>query len=375
MTIDLGALAPALAARFAERAARHDAEGSFARENSELLRRERIYSALVPSELGGGGASLAEMSALLRVIAASCASTALTLSMHQHLVAAAVYKLVHHGESRPLLERLAREQLVLVSTGASDWVDANGTMTKVDGGYRVSARKIFSSGCEVADMMITSARYDDPQHGPQVLHFPLSYENEGVRLLDDWDTLGMRASGSHTVLLEDAFVPEEAIALRRPRGRWHAAWTVALVSAAPLYMSPYVGVAEQAQREAHAAARHKASEPYMPFLVGELDSAVATAQLALSALVQNHADYNFDTSVQTAARALTYKTICSNACLAALRKAVEICGGRAFFRGQALERMVRDIQAAPFHPLPEKKQQLFCGRLAMGLDPVSGLPL
>ena len=55
-----------------------------------------------------------------------------------------------------------------------------------------------------------------------------------------------------------------------------------------------------------------------------------------------------------------------------MEKAVEATGGRGFFRGFPLERMLRDVHAAPYHPLPEKKQALFSGRLAMGLDPITG---
>ena len=58
--------------------------------------------------------------------------------------------------------------------------------------------------------------------------------------------------------------------------------------------------------------------------------------------------------------------------IATVHKAVKVSGGRGFYRGFGLERLLRDVLAAPFHPLPEKKQQLFTGRLAMGLDPISG---
>ena len=70
----------------------------------------------------------------------------------------------------------------------TDWPTAASSLTPagsarvVEGGYRVSARKVFSSGCETATLMITSAQYDDPETGPRVLHFPVAYEAEGVRI-------------------------------------------------------------------------------------------------------------------------------------------------------------------------------------------------
>jgi alkylation response protein AidB-like acyl-CoA dehydrogenase len=64
------------------------------------------------------------------------------------------------------------------------------------------------------------------------------------------------------------------------------------------------------------------------------------------------------------------KTIVVNAIQTVVAKAVEIAGGAAYFRRHPLERLWRDVQAAQFHPLPEKKQLLFTGRVAMGLSPI-----
>jgi len=66
---------------------------------------------------------------------------------------------------------VATEQLVLVSTGARDWLESNGSMRAVEGGYRVSARKAFASGSPAGDVAITTAPYEDPALGWQVLHF------------------------------------------------------------------------------------------------------------------------------------------------------------------------------------------------------------
>jgi len=60
--------------------------------------------------------------------------------------------------------------------------------------------------------------------------------------------------------------------------------------------------------------------------------------------------------------------------MATVRKAMEIAGGAGFFRACPLERMLRDILAAPYHPLPEKRQHLFTGRIALGRDPITGQP-
>ncbi len=374
--IDLRALLAELGPRFAETAAEHDAEDRFVEDNYETLRQRKVFSALVPAELGGGGARYSEMCAFVRGLAQHSASTALALSMHQHLVAAAV---VNWRAGRPglkLLERVAAGEAVLVSTGANDWMESSGSAERADGGFRITARKPFASGSPKGAVLVTSAPYDDPEQGPQVLHFPVPLSASGVSLADDWRTLGMRATGSQTVLLDRVFVPEEAVALRRPRGRYHMAWNVVLTCAMPIIMSVYVGVAEGAaalaQAQAQAHARKRAGDPVLPVLLGELANLLATAQLAVDDMVRRAEDLAFTPALDMADAILVRKTIVANAVLATAEKALEIAGGAGFYRGMGLERMLRDVHGAQFHPLQEKRQLLFTGRIALGLDPISG---
>ena len=169
---DWTALARTLGERFAARAAGHDADDSFVADNYADLKAHRMFSAGVPADLGGGDASHAELCDLLRTLGRSCGSTALALSMHTHLVAAAVWRRQHdRAPVEPLLRRVAAEELILVSSGGSDWLASSGRATQVEGGYRVTARKIFSSGCPSGQLLMTSAVWDDPQGGPTVLHF------------------------------------------------------------------------------------------------------------------------------------------------------------------------------------------------------------
>src|SRR5687768_13409409 len=148
-------LSEQLGPTFGERAAAFDAQDRFVAVNYEELKRHKVFSMLVPENLGGGGAALADVCHLLRTLGRHCPSTALALSMHQHLVAATVFR---HKKGQPgakLLEKIAANQTILVSTGATDWISSNGSAKPVDGGYRVSGRKVFASGCPAADMLIT----------------------------------------------------------------------------------------------------------------------------------------------------------------------------------------------------------------------------
>jgi len=359
-----------LAPLCAERAAEHDSEATFVSEAYAALRDRRAFSALVPEALGGSGRTHAEMCDFLCRLARACPSTALALSMHQHLVAAAA---ANHAAGRPgraLLEKVGGSEAILVSTGANDWLDSNGSAERVEGGWRVTAVKPFASGSPMGDALVTSVAWDDAPDGPEVLHFPVSTGAEGVRMLGDWDSLGMRGTGSQTIRLDGVFVPESAVALRRPRGPFHPAFAVILTVALPLIMSAYLGVAEEAAARAHAPAEARRDAPETQIAAGEMETHLARARLAVAEMVRAADGYGFAPTAALASDALVRKSIAAEAVIATVEGAMELAGGAAFLRRTGIERLLRDVHGAPYHPLPARKQQIFTGRLALGLDPV-----
>lgn len=369
--LDLPALAQIIGPRFAEGAAERDDADVFVDAHYDVLKEHKVFSAMVPKELGGGGVGHRAMCDFLRELAHHCSSTALALSMHQHLVAAAVY---NHRNGRPgqkLLERVAASEAVLVSTGANDWMESSGSVERAEGGFRVSARKPFASGSPRGGVLVTSAPYLDPMEGWQVLHFPVPFSAEGVSLADDWHTLGMRATGSQTVILDHVFVPEEAVALRRPRGRFHPAWNVILTVAMPLIMSVYAGVAEAAAAIAREQAAKRRDDPAVPYLLGELANELTAAQLATDDMVRIADDLNFAMGLDVTDAILVRKTIAATHVIGTVEKALEVAGGAGFYRRLGLERLLRDAHGVQFHPLTAKRQHRFTGRVALGLDPIA----
>lgn len=352
-----------------EYTSRHDEDASFALESFEALRAEGYMAALVPPELGGKGATVEEICHFLRVLAHYCASSALAFSMHTHLVAATVWKYKQGQPVQALLKKVAAERAVLVSTGAGDWLESNGRMEKVEGGYRFFAQKPFASGSPAGTMMITSGRYEDPKDGARVLHFALPFAREGVRLGSDWDTHGMRGTGSSTVSVEGAFIPEESIALNRPRGPWHPAFDVICTLALPILMSPYVGVAERAGELSLSLARAKADDADTQYLCGELSIGLAGVSALWEAMLVNTANYDFAPSKERTSTSIALKTALAEACISATEKAMEVGGGAAFFRKAGIEQCLRDVQGAIYHPLQPKKAARACGRIALGLSP------
>src|SRR5262249_50065131 len=241
-----------------------------------------------------------------------------------------------------------------------------------DGGFRVSSTKTFASGSPAGDLLVTSAPYQDPKEGWQVLHFPVPIKSEGVTVNNDWRAMGMRGTGSGSVVLKDVFVPEAAVAVRRPRAQYHAVWNVILVCAMPIIMSVYVGVAEAAAERALAVAK-KRPQVALPQLLGELENHLTTARLALDSMVALPNDLDFEAANEGTNALLVRKTIAANAAIATCAKALEVAGGAGYLRPAGIETLLRDSYAAQFHPLPERKQQEFTGRLALGLDPIASV--
>ena len=363
------AAARALVPDLAADAARVDATGEFVHDAFAKLREARLMSMLVPAELGGGGATHAEAAAVLATLARGCPATSLALSMHTHLVAAQVWR--HHRDlPAPVLAKVADAQLILVSTGASDWIDSNGSATKVDGGYRVTGRKMPASAAPAGNLVVSSIRWEAPD-GPQVLHFAVPFSADGVSIDETWDATGMRATGSHTVVFEDVFVPDAAVSLMRPAGEWHPVWSTVLGAALPLIMSTYVGLAESAAGQALTLAARRAERPDVAPLVGRMLTQLTIARDAVGAMFAASDDLHFDNDLALASSVLTRRTVAGNAAIETVRLALEVGGGAAYARGSGLGRLLRDVHGALYHPLPEAQQERFTGRVALGLDPVA----
>jgi alkylation response protein AidB-like acyl-CoA dehydrogenase len=224
-------------------------------------------------------------------------------------------------------------------------------------------------------MVITSAPYEDPEEGWQVLHFPVPLDAEGARIDEVWRAHGMRGTGSNNIVLEGVFVPAEAVALNRPRGEYHPAWNVITTVALPLIAGAYVGIAEAAAAIARQRAKKSPTDPVLPILMGEMENELAIAQVMHRSAVAHANNWDFEPTIENGNAALVHKTIIVCAAATTVAKAVEAAGGPGYLRGSVLERLSRDVTAGNFHPLSEKRQQLFTGRLAMGLEPISGVAL
>jgi acyl-CoA dehydrogenase len=368
---DLTAILAELGPKFADRAAGHDEDGSFVAENFSEMRERKLFSAAIPTELGGGGVTHAEMCQVLRELAHYDSATALSFSMHSHLLATLCFRVRNSmmPSSEPALRRIAAEELVLVSTGASDWLDGSGVLTKVEDGYRLTGRKIFGSGSPAGDLLLTMGVYEDPESGPTVMHFAVNMHDDGVTVLDDWDTLGMRGTGSNSVQIKEVFVPEAGISLSRTQGDWHKFFGIIAPLAFSMIMSVYQGIAESARDIAVEQAKKKAEDTMVQNQVGMMENELLTVQMSVAEMVRL-ASKDTPATIEKSNLIFRYKTISTNAAIRTVEKAMAVAGGAAYFRGMGLERRFRDIQAARYHPLQEPKQHRFSGRIALGMDAI-----
>ena len=354
-----------LAPMLAERAADIDENDRFVAENYQLLKDAGLVEAGVPAALGGGDADVAELAEMLRILARACGSTALAFSMHTHQVAIPAWRWRHQkiAAVEPLLRRVASEKLILLSSGGSDWIGGSGTAEKVEGGYRVTARKVFTSGAEAGSILMTGAVHEAEDGARSVIHFGAPMKAPEVRVEDTWRSLGMRGTGSNDVLIEGLFVPDAAVAFSRAAGEWHPVFQTIATIAFPLIFAIYLGVAESARDIAIGIARQKPGSD--PSLAGRMDTELRAAQLAhrsmLDAVALNAP------SAETVNEVMIGRTLVARHAIRAVELAMELVGGASFYRATGLERRFRDVQGARFHPLQAGPQARYAGAIALGL--------
>lgn len=363
---DLATWVAAVGPEIGRRAEAHDREGSWVGPAFQLLRDAGFLTAAVPRELGGHGATVAELAAAQRELARWCGSTALASSMHQHVTAFTAWRYRRDMPgAEATLRRVVDERIVLVSSGGGDLTRPRGTARRVEGGYLLTGRKPFASQAPVGTVLAGMFTYDDPERGRRVLNVAVPFADAGVRVEETWDALGMRGTGSHDVVIDDVFVPDERVMADRPHGVIDPPLQVVLTIAMPIVAAVYLGVAESARDHALGAAGPSA-DPVVQRRVGEMDHRLRVAGWALDGALDVVGD-DPAPSMQTLAAVLAAKREIVLSAIAVCDLAMAVAGGRAFSKGSPIERAYRDVRGGPFHPLDPEQTLLHAGRLALGL--------
>lgn len=353
-----------LGTQFVERSQHADESDRFVFENYADLKSHGFVSMGVPQELGGAGLNHAQLCEILYELGRHCGSTALAFAMHTHQVATAAWRREHqNAPMEGLLKRVANENIIILSSGGSDWLEGSGKAERVEGGFMINARKVFASGAPVGDLLMTSAIYDDPEAGATVLHFAVPMHAPGVAIESTWKSLGMRGTGSHDIILSNVFIPDAGIAGKRPQGKWHPLFHIISMIAFPLVYSAYVGVAQAARDRTLELVKKRPQDSHLAYLVGGLENELTAAHLALKHMIAIAASNQpgFETTNQI----MTGRALTARAVLNVVDLTMEATGGSAFYRSQGIEQLFRDVQGARYHPLRDGEQRRLSGQLAL----------
>lgn len=341
----------------AAHAAEHDRDATFVTEAYAAMREHGYLALAVPTEMGGLGASMRQVCHAQAELARHDGATALAVTMHLYLTLVQVYRRRQGApDAEAVLRRVAGEGMVIATSGGSDWLWPTTTAEPTDGGYLVTGRKAFCSQSPEATVVATCAVL-----GSEVLHFSVPLAAPGVRIEETWDTLGMRGTASHDVVMTDVFVPADKIAGRRPYGEFGAPLMAAALHFAPVAGATYHGIAAGARDRAVAGA------PTQFRQVGLMEAKLRTSWWALMGAVTDLGeDYTVD------ADALATVMLAKREAVLAAREvvdlAMDVMGGRSFFRKSGMERAYRDVRAGTFHPLNPEATLTYAGKVALG-DP------
>jgi acyl-CoA dehydrogenase len=381
-----------IGAAAAPHAVRHDREASFVTEGYQAIRELGYGMIAVPRELGGGGHGLATVCQAQAVLARFCVNTSLAIAMHQHNTLALAWRWrLGDGAAEHTLRRIVTEGLILSSSGSADPANPGVTGTPVDGGLLVTGRKRFCSGVPGADVVLTMARVDDGQRRyTTTVLIPVS--DPGTEIIDDWDAMGMRGSGSNPVSFSEVFVPGDNIlafervgAMARRAGRGGSpsgspsgtapdqpaglpadghrlpALQIALAVIAAVYLGAAGVVRDRALRS--TATRGSADAAQLR-LAGLLTHEFRSARWALDALIAETTDESLGSEAHFVTTMLAKRQVVLSA-IRVVELAMELLGSRSYMRAFPFEQALRDVRAGITHPLSPETTLLEVGRSAL----------
>lgn len=359
--------AEAAAAVAAAHADRHDRNGSFPTEGLAVLADTGYLALVVPEALGGEGARVTELVLGNLALAHGDGSLALVVAMHNALLGrvrdsqgwppayfatlAAEIAQARSGAGA-LLNSLASEpEMGSPSRGGLPATTARRTAD----GWRLNGRKTFATGAPVLRWGIISAAARTSEDAePYLGSFLVPLRTGGVRIDPTWDTLGMRATGSHTVVLEDVQVRECDEVPRvtsMPNSVPHErGWSLTVAAV-------YLGIAEAARAFAVRFAQERkptalggkaiATLPTIRDRVGRMDLHLYTAR---GLLVSAARAWDAEPSSRLEGALAAAKVTATNTAVQVAEEAMRLVGGSSLDRSSPLERHFRDVRAGLHHP-------------------------
>jgi len=346
-----------LAARFAQRADAHDRDASFPFENFAELREAGYLKLTVPRQYGGDEISLYELVLLQERLAYGDGSTALAVGWHMG-------QMLHLRTTRKWPEELFAELChavaqngAMINTFASEAASGSPsrggkpeTTAVPDGdGWRLTGRKTFSTLSPILDRFVVSAYLPDEERADDFL----VHRTDGVEVVETWDTLGMRATGSHDVVLDGVRVDKRMRLGGSGRGIDDGGGWLLHIPAC------YMGIALAARDYALDFARSYrpnsmpepiAALPSVQQTIGEMEIELRTARSLLYAAADSWDRETADRRPALKPELGLAKYAVTNNAIRVVDLAMRIVGAASLERKRPLERYYRDVRAGLHNP-------------------------
>ena len=385
----LVAIAEQLCERLAARAAEHDRDGSYPYEAIDALKAAGYFAAPVPVDLGGLGVSSAhDLVVASSRLARGDASVAIGVNMHlvavlnmerRRQVAVAACQDRRARGFASSLEQIARDGVVLaaaISERGQDLTRPGTRATRTDSGWRIDGRKLFCTMSPAATDLYVAITYGDDEGTERYAYAMVPTDAAGVVMNDDWDALGMRASGSNSVSLNGVELPESGV-----RGGFRAGDPLPymernLVSGL-FHAAASLGIAESADqvaRQGLAGRINGDARPRIQVADNAIDLAAARGVLSrAAALIDEHraanpaSDGSAEQLAALFAEAQAAKAFVGEAAARIVDRALALSGGAGYLNGSPLARAYRDVKAGSFmHPLGANRAYDHLARVALG---------
>ncbi len=369
-----------LGAEFAATAAEVDRTAGFPHANFERLREAGLLALTVRREWGGDGLGIATACRVVDEIARGEPSTALVLGMQYiHHGAPAMHgtwrrdgheRLSRDGVERGSLLNVMRVEPEL-GTPARGGMPAT-TATRTADGWRLSGHKLYATGSPILEYFVTWARTAEDE--PRVGWFAVPRGAPGISIVETWDHLGMRATGSHDLLLEDVPIPDEFALDLRPAqawmppdpatGTWNnlvlAALYCGIPKAAKAWLTNYLH-----ERKPSNLGASLATLPRMQSVMGEIEALLWTNDRLIYGLAEE-ADRG-GCSPKLAGQTSLAKYVATNNAVKAIDLAMGLIGNPGLARANPLERHHRDVLCSRIHVPQDDMVTLMAGKAALGL--------
>jgi alkylation response protein AidB-like acyl-CoA dehydrogenase len=382
-------IAEAFSEELAARAAEHDRDGTYPHEAISRLASLGYFAAPIPVELGGLGVSSAhDLVVASSRLARGDASVAIGVNMHlvavhnmerRRQVAVSSRASRRAGAYAMSLEQIARNRVVLaaaISERGQDLTRPGTVATRTESGWRIVGRKMFCTMSPAATDLYVAVTYTDDDGVDRYAYAMVPTGTPGLIVHDDWDALGMRASGSNSVSLEGVELPPSAV-----RGGFRAGDPTPYMErnllAGLFHAAASLGIAESADaiaRKGLAARINGDARPRVLVAESAVDLAAARGALSRAAtLIDEHraANPTSDGSAEELgalfAEAQAVKAFVSEAASRVVDRGLALSGGAGYVNGSPLARAYRDVKAGTFmHPLGANRAYDYLGHVALG---------